>query len=213
MSDTKGNILMTALHLFAQDGYEAVSVSLIAGELGMTKGALYKHYKSKRDIFNQIVERMYQIDYARAQKYNIPEEIFANKPESYKNASIDRIIAFNISHFDYLTQDDFGSNLRKMLTLEQYRNAEIAQLHQNYFTGGPIVYIEKLFHEMIEEGVLKKEDPKLLAIKFYAPFYLLVSMSDAQSSKEASRNILIAHFNKFRAENIAKAIQKSNSDC
>ena len=41
---TKEKILITALRLFAQDGYEAVSVSRIAGELGMTKGALYKHY-------------------------------------------------------------------------------------------------------------------------------------------------------------------------
>ena len=47
MTDTKEQILMTALHLFAQDGYEAVSVSRIAGALGMTKGALYKHYKNK----------------------------------------------------------------------------------------------------------------------------------------------------------------------
>ena len=41
-----------------QDGYEAVSVSQIAGELDMTKGALYRHYKSKRDIFDCIVQRM-----------------------------------------------------------------------------------------------------------------------------------------------------------
>lgn len=37
MANTKENILVTALRLFAQDGYEAVSVSKIAGELGMTK--------------------------------------------------------------------------------------------------------------------------------------------------------------------------------
>ena len=42
--NTKENILQVALTLFARDGYEAVSVSMIAGELGMTKGALYKHY-------------------------------------------------------------------------------------------------------------------------------------------------------------------------
>ena len=43
---TKEDILIVALHLFARDGYEAVSVSQIAGELGMTKGALYRHYES-----------------------------------------------------------------------------------------------------------------------------------------------------------------------
>ena len=55
MIDTKEKILMTSLHLFARDGYEAVSVSMIAKELGITKGALYKHYKNKRDIFDSIV--------------------------------------------------------------------------------------------------------------------------------------------------------------
>ena len=46
--DTKEEILITALHRFARDGYEAVSVSQIAGDLSITKGALYRHYKNKR---------------------------------------------------------------------------------------------------------------------------------------------------------------------
>lgn len=50
MGDTKEKILMTALQLFARDGYEAVSVRNIAEELDITKGALYRHYKNKRDI-------------------------------------------------------------------------------------------------------------------------------------------------------------------
>jgi AcrR family transcriptional regulator len=62
ITSTKENILYTALRLFARNGYEATSVSDIAGELGMTKGALYKHYKNKRDIFDSIFERMYQED-------------------------------------------------------------------------------------------------------------------------------------------------------
>ncbi len=45
--NTKEKILVTALRLFAVYGYEAVSVSRIAGELGITKGALYKHYKTR----------------------------------------------------------------------------------------------------------------------------------------------------------------------
>ncbi len=57
MSSTKEKILVTALKLFAQDGYEAVSVSKIAGELGMTKGALYKHYKNKCDIFEKSLNK------------------------------------------------------------------------------------------------------------------------------------------------------------
>lgn len=44
-------ILIVALHLFARDGYETVYVSRIAGELDMTKGALYRHNKRKREAY------------------------------------------------------------------------------------------------------------------------------------------------------------------
>lgn len=40
MSDTKENILKIALHLFAVNGYEAVSVSMIAGSLGNDKRSI-----------------------------------------------------------------------------------------------------------------------------------------------------------------------------
>lgn len=92
MSDTRERILMTALHLFARDGYEAVPVSAIAGELGMTKGALYKHYKNKRDIFDSIVERMYQIDAERARKYEVPQEKYEIQPKAYENQSVENVI-------------------------------------------------------------------------------------------------------------------------
>ena len=62
MRNRKEEIMIVALHLFARDGYETVYVSRIAGELDMTKGALYRHYKSKRDIFDCIVQRMEQQD-------------------------------------------------------------------------------------------------------------------------------------------------------
>ena len=68
MGNRKEEILIVALHLFARDGYEAVSVSQIAGELDMTKGALYRHYKSKRDIFDSIVKRMEQQDSEQARE-------------------------------------------------------------------------------------------------------------------------------------------------
>ena len=45
--NTKERILETALELFAQSGYLGTSMSDIAGELKITKGALYKHYTSK----------------------------------------------------------------------------------------------------------------------------------------------------------------------
>ena len=61
MKDTRENILLVSLRLFAQEGYEAVSVSQIAGELGLTKGALYRHYANKQAIFESILQKMEQL--------------------------------------------------------------------------------------------------------------------------------------------------------
>ena len=97
MTDTKERILESALRLFARDGYEAVSVSMIAGELGMTKAALYKHYKSKRDIFDSIVERMYRTDAERSRQFGVPEESFDTQPESYCGVSWESFAAFTLA--------------------------------------------------------------------------------------------------------------------
>ena len=87
MSDTKERILLAALELFARDGYEAVSVSDIAGSLGMTKAALYKHYRNKRDIFDSILRRMEQRDAEQAREYDLPEGPPEEMEESYGAAS------------------------------------------------------------------------------------------------------------------------------
>ena len=57
MTNTKEKILTAALALFASQGYQATSVSTIASELKLTKGALYKHYKNKEDIFTSILKK------------------------------------------------------------------------------------------------------------------------------------------------------------
>ncbi len=204
MSDTKGNILTTALSLFAQNGYEAVSVSMIAGELGVTKGALYKHYKNKRDIFNSIVERMYQLDTERAKKYCVPEGTLDEMLEEYKNTEFNNIVQFALAQFDFWTTDVFASNFRKMLTLEQYKTPEMNALYQNCIVSGPIKYTENLFSEMIKKGILKRVDAKQLAIEFYAPFFLLISTSDAIANNNSDLNAkikLTTHIQRFIENN------------
>lgn len=207
MSSTKEKILHTALNLFAIYGYEATSVSDIAGELGITKGALYKHYKNKRNIFDSIVEHMYKIDAERAKKYEVPEETFDKSPSAYRNTEINKIEIFIKAQFDFWTEDKFGSNFRKMLTLEQYTNPEIMDLYQKCIVSGPVSYMEDLFREMMEQGIWKKNDPKLLAIEFYAPFYLLVSISDTTLDKKELTKLLSTHIESFIDNN---SIPKKN---
>lgn len=54
-TDTRDRILGVALRLFAENGYAATSLQKIADELGVTKAALYFHFKTKEDILKGIV--------------------------------------------------------------------------------------------------------------------------------------------------------------
>lgn len=56
--DTKKRILDEALALFSENGYGNVYVGQIADAVGIKAPSLYKHYKSKRDIFNAILTEM-----------------------------------------------------------------------------------------------------------------------------------------------------------
>ena len=197
MTDTKEKILMTALQLFARDGYEAVSVRNIAEELGITKGALYRHYKNKRDIFDNIVKRMIQIDAKRAEEYQMPAEQYDSMPDAYENTSLESIRKFTIEQLKFWIEDEFASEFRRMLTLEQYRNEEMAELYSQCIVAGPISYMEDLFRELIKNGVLKENNPRQLAVEYYAPMFLFISMYDKSGETEEYVEILSNHMKHF----------------
>lgn len=194
MTDTKEKILITALHLFARDGFDAVSVSTISGELGMTKGALYKHYKNKRDIFDSIVERMFEIDAERSKQYQVPEE-----QDCKQSVSWDSVRRFTLAQYIFWTQDDFARNFRKMLSLEQYRDEEMAQLYHSCIMTGPVDYMESIFTQMMTDGMPISADPRLLALEYYAPMFLLISSSD-YLDKGQSLALLKEHIDRFIIE-------------
>ena len=193
MCTTKEKILLTALKLFAQDGYEAVSISKISGELGMAKSALYKHYKNKRDIFDSIINRMDELDYERAREYNMPDGNMDEIIKGYREISIDKIRIYTEAQFKHWTEEEFSSLFRRMLTLEQYRNQEMADLYQKYLVSGPIDYMTYLF-----AGITgKKEEAKQLAIEFYGPIFLMYSLYDNKREEDDLAEMLRKHVDRF----------------
>ena len=184
MSNTKEHILLTALRLFAKDGYEAVSVRAIAEELGMTKGALYKHYRNKREIFDSIVDRMEQRDAERAAEFGVPEGPPAEMEEKYRSTPVDPMVDYAKAQFRYWTEDDFAAQFRRMLTLEQYRSEEMEHLYQQYLVSGPLGYMSDLFTGL---GLVQPQEE---AAGFYAPMFLLYSVYDGAEDKKAVLSFL-----------------------
>lgn len=180
MTDTREQILYAALRLFARDGYEAVSVSRIAGALDMTKGALYKHYDDKRAIFDAIVARMEQRDAERAGDFDLPERARCEDEAAYRAASGAQLLAYSMAQLRYWTQDEFAADFRRLLTLEQYRSPELSALYQQYLAAGPLGYVADLFDAL---GV---PDAPRAAAAFYAPMFLYYSICDGSDDPAAA---------------------------
>lgn len=178
MADTKEAILTAALTLFAANGYEAVSVSHIAGRLGITKGALYRHYQNKRDIFDHILSRMEDMDLQQAKKFDLPEKAPEEDSSAYACASVQRLAEFSKAQYRYWTENEFASLFRRMLTLEQFRSREMQALYQNYLVSGPVRYVEEILRC---NGF---SAPGERAAAFFGTMFLCFSLYDSAEDKQ-----------------------------
>ena len=191
--NTKERIMETALELFAEKGYLGTSMNDIAKQLGFTKAALYKHYTSKQEILDRIVERMNEMDYERAKQFEMPEGNLDEIVAAYQKTPIEKVRAYSKAQFLHWTEEDFSSRFRKMLTLEQYRDPEMAQLYQKYLATGPVDYMAAIFRGLTDS----EEAAQHLALEFYGPMFLLYSVSDSGAEQEQVLSLLDAHIDRF----------------
>ena len=185
-----------ALEVFAQNGYLGTSMNDNVGQMGFTKAALYKYYSSKQGILDKIVEQMNRMDYERDAEYEMPETEPDGFAEAYLHTLIQKIRTYSLAQFDHWTKEPFSSNFRKMLTLEQYRDPKLAQLHHDYLAGGPLEYMAAIFRKLTDTD----EAAMQLALEFYGPMYLLYSVYDGAQDKDSVAPLLDAHIERFIAK-------------
>lgn len=191
--NTKEKILEEALKLFSQSGYMGTSMNDIAAKLGVTKAALYKHYKSKQEILDSIVDKMNEMDKERVKQYEMPEGKLEDVIAEYKETAFDKIREFTKVQFLHWTEEEFPCCFRKMLTLEQYRDPQMAELYQNYLADGPLSYIETLFAGLFEDAGKARQ----MALDFYGPIFLLYSIYDGTGDRQQVIGLLEQHVDHF----------------
>lgn len=190
---TKDKILYEALKLFAGEGYGSVSVEQIASAVGIKAPSLYKHYKSKRDIFDSILARMSEMDAEGAREHSMPETTIDEDEESYKMTSVQQIKTYTKAQFLHWTQDEFSSCFRRLLTIEKYRNPEMKELYRQYLAGGPLDYMKDIFASLTG----KLEGAEQTALEFYAPIFMLYYVYDEAEDKEAVIKAADSHIECF----------------
>ena len=97
--DTKQKILDEALTLFSEKGYANVYVNDIAERVGIKAPSLYKHYKSKKAIFEAIIDEMNRRFALQAESLNINGTDAGKDADIYRTLPEDQLLKLGREFF------------------------------------------------------------------------------------------------------------------
>lgn len=196
--DTKNKILEVSLALFAQKGFDGVSVREIAKEVGVRESALYKHYKNKEDILDKIAEEMILVIRKTYEQQRVPESVEIEVAEGYRNITEEQLCEMSWNIFEMFTEDPKLSNFRKLLVQEQFHNKAFAECYNKFFLEGVINSQAKTFMQLVNNGFLRKVDERIIALQFYGPILLMFQLYDCEpQKKDEIKEMLFKHVRVF----------------
>ena len=182
--DTKHRILDEALTLFSEKGLANVFVNDIAERVGIKAPSLYKHYKSKQAIFDAIIDEMNHRFEQQAQALTIDGTDPAADAEVYKNMDEDHLVKLGTDLFKYYLHDSYTRRFRKMLTIEQFQDKDLARVYSQQYFDMPLSYQGMLLGLLVSQGLLVTENVPIMTLHFYAPIYMLLTVCDREPERE-----------------------------
>jgi AcrR family transcriptional regulator len=159
---TKEKIIDAATDIFAQRGFDAVSMYEIAEAVGIKKPSLYYHFASKDKILEKILE--YPIERTKhmgPQQVGTEELIISMSLEEFMAMGADLIVSWS--------EEPRMQKTLRIIFVEMYHNAQIKDFYSK-FIDLTFSFWEMIFTLMVKHKIIKPFDPKVLA-KEYLSFY------------------------------------------
>ena len=173
-NDTKERILAAALEMFSKNSYAGTNIRELSASLGLVKSGVYKHFESKEAIWNALLDRM--IAYY-AEHFGSAEHL-PPVPDS-----LEELTQMTMKMVNFTVHDEKIIMTRKVLTLEQYRDARACELATKHFLTGLTEMFTHIFTGMMDKGLLRKDDPTMLAFAYTAPISALIHLCDREPEK------------------------------
>ena len=173
-SDTKERILEAALEMFSQNGYAGTNIRELSASLGLVKSGVYKHYESKEAIWNALLDEM--ITYYGA-RFGSAEHL-PPVPDS-----LEGLFTMTMQMVNFTVHDEKVIMTRKVLTLEQFRDVRARELATKHFLTGLTDIFTQIFSSMMDKGLLRRDDPEMLAFAYTAPISALIHLCDREPEK------------------------------
>lgn len=173
-NDTKERILALALDQFSQNGYDGTNIRELMASLGLVKSAMYRHFGSKKEIWNALLDQMVAYYGAR---FGSPEHLppVPDSPEG--------LVALTMGMVDFTIHDEKVVKTRKLLSIEQFRDDRARDLATKHFLTGLRDMFTPLFQGMMDKGLLRRDDPAMLAFAYTAPISALIHLCDREPEK------------------------------
>ena len=156
--EAERKIVLAALELFVRNGYHGTSITDIMNKVGMTKGSLYAHFKSKGELLLRILE-VYKTRY-------IDEMIrFANNGEGNALDKLHRCITFSAQ---FASEHPNLCVFLTFLTTELSADVDFEPMLKAAYREQER-FISGIIRQGINQGLVdKKTDPDLAALTFMA---------------------------------------------
>ena len=178
--NTKKEILEAALELFSVQGFEATSISQIAGAVGIRKASLYSHFDSKQAILDELVKEVLEL----YETHSIFAKTDWGKDSDNLPMTPDDSVQMIKGQIRYILHDPHISKARKMLVIEQFQNPELAKLQTKQNYSDVLEYFTGLIGQLIRQGVLAEDDPEIMAAQFCLPISVWINLCDREPERE-----------------------------
>ena len=192
--NTKQEILEVALDLFSVKGFEATSLSTIAYAVGIRKASLYSHFENKQAILDALVKDVLG-------EYGT-HSIFARTDWDKDSGDLPMTPAAAVQMIQgqirYILHDPAISRARRMLVIEQFQNRSLAQLQTKQNYTDVLQYFTGLIKHLIRQGVLREDDPEIMAAQLCLPISVWINLCDREPEREVEVMALIEkHIRQF----------------
>ena len=187
-NDTKERILAAALEMFSQNGFAGTNVRELTASLGLVKSSMYKHFRSKEEIWNTLLDEL--IAYYEA-RFGSTEHL-PPVPDS-----LEELVSMTMRMVNFTVHDEKVVKSRKLLSIEQFRDARARDLATKYFLTGLKDMFTPIFAGMMEKGLLRRDNPAMLAFAYTAPISALIHLCDRETEKTEEAMTQVEAFSRY----------------
>ena len=184
---TKERILEAALDMFSQYGFAGTNIRELAGSLGMGKSSMYRHFESKEEIWNALLDEL--IAYYEA-RFGSPEHL-PPVPDSLED-----LVVMTMRMVNLTARDETIVKTRKLLSIEQFRDDRARSLATKHFLTGLTEMFTRLFAGMMDKGLLRRDDPAMLAFAYITPISALIHLCDREPEKTEEAMLQVEAFSR-----------------